>query len=217
MVLKESYFTESTVTSVAGGMLAEVSRTVDIHPGKIQSQSCALLVIDMQRHFLDGEMVPSAPAVIPHINRLIDAFRRANRPVLFTRHLNRKDDAGMMEEWWNGLISSDDPNSQLDKRVNVGVSTVINKTQYGAFYKTELEAMLRRDNITQVVVCGVVTHLCCETTARCAFLRGFSVVFPPDATASYNRALHQASLLTLCHGFVIPMPVDDIVAGLEQP
>ncbi len=62
----------------------------------------------------------------------------------------------------------------------------------------------------------MVTHLCCETTARSAFCRGFSVIFPPDATASYNRGLHQASLLTLCHGFVYPMLVDDIVAGLEQ-
>jgi bifunctional isochorismate lyase / aryl carrier protein len=215
MVLKESYFTETTVTSVAGEMLAEVSRLEDIHPGKIQPQSYALLVIDMQRHFLDGQMVPSAPAIIPNINRLIQAFHRANRPVIFTRHLNRKEDAGMMEHWWDGLISPDDPNSMLDERVNLGSSVVINKTQYGAFYKTELEEMLRKDGVTQVVVCGVVTHLCCETTARCAFLRGFSVVFPPDATASYNRQLHLASLLTLCNGFIYPLMVEDFITGLK--
>jgi bifunctional isochorismate lyase / aryl carrier protein len=215
MVLKESYFKESTVTSVAAGMLAEVNRIVDIHPGKIQPMSCALLVIDMQRHFLDGQMVPSAPAIIPHVNRLIQAFRQANRPVIFTRHLNRKDDAGMMEQWWDGLISPDDPNSQLDNRVDVK-APVINKTQYGAFYKTKLEEILRKEGVTQVVVCGVVTHLCCETTARSAFCRGFSVVFPPDATASYNRTLHQASLLTLCNGFVYPLMVEDCIAGLQK-
>lgn len=196
-------------------MLAEISRLVPIQRTKIQPQSCALLVIDMQRLFLDGKMVPSAPAIIPQVNRLIQAFRRRNRPIIFTRHVNQPADSGMMQEWWGDLISLDDPRSLLDKRIDAATA-VITKSQYDAFHDTNLEEILRRDGVTQVVICGVVTHLCCETTARSAFCRGFSVVFPPDATASYNRSLHQASLLTLCHGFVYPMPVDDIVAGLEQ-
>jgi len=197
-------------------MISEVSRLVPIHRAKIQPDSCALLVIDMQRCFLDGKTVPSALAIIPHVNRLIQAFRRRNRPIIFTRHLNSGADTGRMQEWWGSLISPNDPRSLLDDRIDAATA-VITKAQYDAFYGTNLEEMLKRGDITQVVICGVVTHLCCETTARSAFCRGFSVIMPPDATASYNRSLHQASFLTLCHGFVSPLPVDDCIAALEQP
>jgi len=61
------------------------------------------------------------------------------------------------------------------------------------------------------VVCGVMTHLCCETTAREAFVRGFEVFFPVDGTASYNQKFHEASLQNLAHGFAILTTVEQLL------
>jgi len=74
------------------------------------------------------------------------------------------------------------------------------KAQYDAFYETALENILRSSGSEQVVVTGVMTHLCVEATARSAFVRGFAVFVPADGTATYNRDFHAASLLNLSHG-----------------
>jgi len=65
-------------------------------------------------------------------------------------------------------------------------------------------------------VCGVMTHLCCETTARSAFIRGFKTYFTIDGTATYNEQFHMASLINLSHGFAIPVLIDDIVLQCEK-
>jgi isochorismate hydrolase len=60
-----------------------------------------------------------------------------------------------------------------------------------------------------------MAHLCCETTARSAFTRGFEVFFLVDGTASYNRDFHQASLLNLAHGFATLLLTGEALAALE--
>jgi bifunctional isochorismate lyase / aryl carrier protein len=60
-----------------------------------------------------------------------------------------------------------------------------------------------------------MTHLCCETTARSAFMRGFEVFFTMDGTATYNEQLHRASLLTLSHGFALPVLMDELLRLME--
>ncbi|MCK4594746.1 isochorismatase family protein, partial [bacterium] len=85
-----------------------------------------------------------------------------------------------------------------------------------AFFETPLEALLNEKQVTQLVICGVMTHLCCETTARSAFVRGFQVILPVDATATYTKELHRATLLTLSHGFAIPLLTKNLVKLVER-
>ncbi len=75
---------------------------------------------------------------------------------------------------------------------------------------TSLEQELRSRGVEQVVVTGVMTHLCCETTARTAFVRGFEVFFCVDGTATYTEAFQRASLLNLAHGFALPVLCEEI-------
>ena len=91
---------------------------------------------------------------------------------------------------------------------------VLDKSQYDAFYQTSLEGHLRAEGVTQVVICGVMTHLCCETTARSAFTRGFQVFFTVDGTATYNMDHHRATLVNLSHGFAVPVLVKDMVSAI---
>ncbi len=178
----------------------------------------ALLVLDMQSYFLDPAShayIPSAVAILPGIRALVRAYRRKRLPLVFTRHVNTLQDAGMMSVWWRDRISLDSPLSQITPELDVADSPVILKTQYDAFYKTDLEAILLQAGVVRVLICGVMTHLCCETTARSAFGRDFEVFFLVDGTATYNRDFHQASLLNLAHGFASLLLTGEALAALE--
>jgi bifunctional isochorismate lyase / aryl carrier protein len=75
-----------------------------------------------------------------------------------------------------------------------------------------LEAHLRARGIEQVVISGVLTHMCCETTARSAFCRGFEVYLPVDATASSQEELHFNSLSALADAAAVLTSVDEVLA-----
>jgi isochorismate hydrolase len=142
--------------------------------------------------------------------------RNLDLPVYLTRHLNPPEDAGQMASWWRDLIRADQPLSCIDPCLEMKDGVIIDKTWYDAFLETPLEMTLQERNIHQLVVCGVMTHLCCETTARTAFMRGFEVLFTVDGTATYTEAFHGSSLLNLAHGFAVPVLVQDILSVLEK-
>ena len=181
--------------------------------------SSALLVLDMQAYFLDAEShahIPSARAILPRLSGLAAAYAAHRLPVIYTRHVNTAQDAGLMAVWWRDLIQPDSPLSQIVPQFDLSQGRVLQKSQYDAFYQTDLERMLRSLGIRQVVIGGVMTHLCCETTARAAFGRGFEVFFLVDGTATYTEAYHRASLLNLAHGFAELKLVREITESLPE-
>ncbi len=195
-------------------MLAEVEGLRDRHAQKLDPRQSALLVIDMQRYFVDESseaFLPASKAIIPDILKAIDCFSRAGSPIVFTRHLNTDANAGMMSAWWHGdLIRPDDPLSEISPCFDTSKGVVMQKSQYDAFYQTGLEEMLRQKGVSQIVVCGVMTNLCCETTARSGFMRGFEVFFAIDGTATHDEAFHRATLLNLAYGFAVPVTMEEI-------
>lgn len=217
---KERYFTVETIRSKSQGFLASVADFRRRHANiRFRPANAALLVLDLQDYFLqEGShaFIPSAPAILPGIEKLIRVFLAANRTVVATRHVNTQSDAKIMSTWWRDLIDPQSAHSQNVAIVEHPNIEIINKSQYDAFLGTMLEDTFRERGIEQVVVCGVMTHLCCETTARSAFVRGFEVLFTVDGTATYNEELHRASLLTLSHGFAIPVLIEELVNEMES-
>jgi isochorismate hydrolase len=120
-----------------------------------------------------------------------------------------------MSTWWKDLITFQNPLHKIIPQIDSSMGTLIQKSQYDAFYRTQLDEQLQASGVTQVVLCGVMTHLCCETTARTAFMHGYEVFFPVDGTATYNLAYHRASLLTLAHGFANLVFVKDILTAIR--
>ena len=182
-------------------------------------EQSALLVLDMQEYFLSDQshaFVPSTTAILPKINALIKAFTHSGLPVIFTQHLNTPQNAGLMAVWWRDILSADMNLSRIDPRIDQQDRSVISKTRYDAFIDSPLETILKKRKIKQVVICGVMTHLCCETTARSAFMRGYEVFFTVDGTATYNEAFHSAALLNLAHGFATPVLAETIISIVEQ-
>lgn len=169
--------------------------------------SAALVVIDMQRYFLSPEgdaFLKAGPAIVPNIAGLIEFFRKRGRPVVFTRHAHKKGEpAGQMGRWWKNELPFDgDPQSELIEKLKPRKDEmVITKARYSAFERTILGPYLKGHNIETVVVCGVMTHLCVETTARHAFILDFQPVVVSDACATQSKEHHDASLLNLAHGF----------------
>ena len=92
---------------------------------------------------------------------------------------------------------------------------VFRKAQYSAFHATRLAGWLRRRRVRTLVVAGVMTHLCVETTAREAFVRELDVVVPLDACASSDRTLHLGALRGLANGFAAIPPSAALLRLLE--
>lgn len=177
----------------------------------------ALLVIDMQRYFLERAshaFLPYAQPIISPIRELMEQYLQNDLPVVVTRHLNTEDNANLMNIWWKDMITEADPLSEVHTDLIHPRVTVLEKSQYDAFYETSLEDLLLEHGTSQVVITGVMTHLCCETTARSAFVRGFEVFFVQDATATSNEHHHQATLMNLAHGLAHIVSGKDIIECL---
>jgi isochorismate hydrolase len=216
--MKTAYFTDDTIDARAEAMLAEVRDRVRVRDIAFEPRQSALLILDVQRYFSDPgshAFIPSLPPVISRILDLEAAYTSAGLPVILTRHVNTDEDAGLLMTWWKDLIRAGTAHGEIVPGLVSPNSVVLEKTQYDAFHGTDLERMLRESGVSQVVVAGVMTHLCCETTARSAFVSGFTVFLPVDATATYNEDFHFGSLLNLAHGFAVPVLTKDLRSRLE--
>lgn len=214
-IKKEAYFTQDNIGGKSMKMLQNIMYLRRQKP--LVGQQAALVILDMQKYFcseVSHAFVPSSVAIIEGINRIARAFSDHGRPVIVTRHVNTQADAGRMSAWWHELLTEDNPLSRLIDELQCDGAVCLDKCQYDAFYRTPLADMLIERSVRQIVVCGVMTHLCCETTARSAFMRGFDVFFAINGTATYNEAFHRATLLNLSHGFAVPVLIEEIIAGM---
>lgn len=190
------------------------------HNMLLNSARSALLVIDMQNYFLD----PVSPtftcggiAIMPGIKKLIQAYRKAKLPVIYTRHVHHPDmlDAGIMGWWWVGMCKEGTPESEVHPELAPlpGEKQVL-KHRYSSFYNTDLETVLRCLKVEDLVITGIMTNMCCESTARDAYFRDYRVFFLADATGSITEDMHLATLLNLAFGFAQVTTVDRILSQL---
>ena len=183
-------------------------------------KTSALFIIDMQQFFCN----PSSHAyfkdstkIIPNIKNLMTVYRQQSLPIIFTRYaLLRTESPGSMGRWWNDVLYDDDEFSNVIAPLQqLPNELVIRKTQYSAFFKTDLDQMLKKLQVTNILITGVLTHLCCETTARDAFMRNYDVFFVIDSTASDRKNLHDASLRTLSDGFTTLVTTNEVLAWIK--
>jgi nicotinamidase-related amidase len=171
--------------------------------------SSALAVIDMQRYFLDEEADAYLGAnahLLTNVVRLIEAFRTHGKPVAFTRHAHpRGSNTGQMGRWWHEKLpwEGDRQSELVDELAPRPGELLLTKTTYSAFEGTSFEAWLRKRNVRSLVLCGVMTNLCVETTARHAFMKDFQPIVVEDACASNRADFHKASILNLGYGFAL--------------
>jgi len=215
-VPRNAYFTSKTIDSAAERMIGELEALGLRRPNAaIDRSRAALLLLDCQRYFADPSshaFVPSLPTIVPRVLRTAMAFLRHSRPVFLTRHID--DPSSPMRAWWRGAIEEKDERSQLIADLQTLDAPVLVKSAYDAFLGTSLAEQLSAAQVGQVIVGGALTHLCCETTARAAFMKGYQVFFLADGTATYNEEFHRATLTNLAHGFAVPVLCTDVRSAL---
>jgi isochorismate hydrolase len=162
-------------------------------------EKTAMLVIDMQ-HYFHGLVAP----ILDKVLFLIDTCRSVQVKILFTRHgvHDPENDGGMLTTWWDDLILYGSKDWELNRELKPNSSDlIIDKNRYSAFQGTDLDDWLRKNGVEDLIISGVMTNLCCETTARDAFGHDYRVFFVADATATINEELHLATLKNLAYGF----------------
>ena len=221
-VMVKPYVTIRTIRSKALAWVEKIG-PYNQHKLRLNPAASALLVIDMQRFFLEAAsptFTCGGVAIVPTLKRLIAAFRRAGRPVIFTRHVHPPDDldSGIMGWWWEGKCLEGSRQSEFHPELAaMPGEKVVCKHRYSAFYNTDLETVLRCLKVEDVVVCGLMTNLCCESTARDAYYRDYRVFVPADGTGTICEEMHVASLLNLAFGFAFVTMSDTIVSQLNSP
>ena len=210
------YVTSETIAEKTRLWLEKIS-PFNQHEMKMNKDKCALLVIDMQNFFLE----PKSPtftcgglAILQNVKSLIHVFREKDRPVIFTKHVHHPDhlDSGIMGWWWKGMCIEGSPESEIHPAIApLPNEKVVLKHRYSAFYNTDLDTVLRCLKIEDLVIAGIMTNMCCESTARDAYYRDYRVFFPADANGSINEEMHLASLLNLAFGFAFITQAERII------
>ena len=88
------------------------------------------------------------------------------------------------------------------------------KHKYDAFHRTDLDTLLRNIGADTVIITGVTTNCCCESTARSAFEHDYKVAFTSDGTAAFEQRLHEATLGTVRELFGRVLSVDEVIREL---
>ncbi|KAK5162850.1 uncharacterized protein LTR77_011107 [Saxophila tyrrhenica] len=159
----------------------------------------ALLIIDMQNFF-----APMATSALPNIQKLHSFFSTSNRPILFTQHGHPESD--LKPPYKNQLVRRWGPSGSIHRGSKEGdfmpgirelvhdSAEIVQKNTYDAFINTDLAERLEKKGVERLVVCGVMTDCCCDTTARSAFNRGFETWLVSDACGSADGEQHEAGL-----------------------
>lgn len=201
--------------------------------GQLDPKRTAVLAIDLQNFFVgDGQAIanPYASSVIPVVNRLTGALREAGATVIFTQHAfdEEKHDRPRRRP----LSAASQANIALRADLLPGTrgfalhddvevdpcDVILTKLRMSAFHpyaNCGLLPVLEERGITTIIICGLVTNGCCETTARDAFQYDFSVIFAADATATLSDAEHNATLLNLALFFADVQVTADLLHAAE--
>lgn len=190
----------------------------------------ALLNIDLQNCFVEGSPIaaPDGPAVLERVNRLAAACRKAGIIVIHASIVLRPDHSniGLLPEFSpfvaEGILDKGSESSALHKNLIIDPRDILlEKPRFGAFHGTDLELILRKRGIETVIISGVATNVCCETTAREAAVRDFRVFFLSDGTATASMGgvsaeeLQKATCATLGFLFAQVLTVDMMIQKIE--
>ena len=191
----------------------------------------ALVNVDMQIAFVEGTPLsaPDGVALRPVVNRLAEACRRAGMMVIHTRHVTRPDGSnlGTMGELIDavreGYIMDGSETAKLHPALDVKEGDiVVEKPRYGAFSGTDLDNLLRANGVDTIIVSGICTNICCETTAREAGMRDYHVFFMEDGTETFPAGgltieeIKKAVHTTLGLAFANVIPVYDMISRIER-
>lgn len=191
----------------------------------------ALIIIDMQKDFCvtgfgahqAGRDISAARDAIDGIARLLDAARSNGVSVAHVGFSTLPDHASDSGPWLAQRKRSTDSSDSLCITGSEGAEFIdelapsvgewiVSKHRYSAFSGTDLDLLLRSRRIQSLILAGVSTNACIESSLRAAFELDYYICVPPDATGSWNGDLHEATLANVNHRFGVTLTTDEIVS-----
>jgi len=198
---------------------------------RLDPRHTALLIVDMQKDFVcngfgahkAGRDVTAAQSIVPNIKRLLEGARASGAFVAhvgFHTLLDHKSDSGSwLAQRRRSTQSSEflclegsEGAEYIDELSPIAGEFPIAKHRYSAFTGTNLDTLLRSRGVRSVIVTGVSTNACIDSTMRAAFELDYYVCVPTDGVASWNKTLHDATLANVDHRIGLTVPVDEITA-----
>jgi nicotinamidase-related amidase len=198
---------------------------------RLNAQRAAILIVDLQRAFCcddgsvaaQGHDISTCRAAADRSIALVAAARQGGLPVFWTRLCFLPDytDGGLLiSELRPGLrrigaLKDGTPDAYLVPEAGVAADDfVIAKQRYSAFHETPLEAILRSRSIDTLLVGGVTTSMCVESTVRDAAQRDYRVFVVADACGDFDVERHRASLAAMAFGFACTITIAEAVAAI---
>ncbi|SMC44118.1 cysteine hydrolase family protein [Polynucleobacter kasalickyi] len=209
----------------------------------LDPKSCALVVIDMQRDFVEsggfgealGNDVSILQEIVPTVEQLLALWREGSGLVIHTRevHLpdlsncppakirrgNLKTKIGDQGPMGRLLVAGEYGSEIIESLMPLEGEIVIDKPGKGAFYNTDLGKILLEKGITQLIIVGVTTEVCVQTTMREANDRGFDCLLIEDATASYFPDFKQSTIdMIVAQGGIVgwSTPFANLLQGIKS-
>lgn len=198
----------------------------------LDPRSTAVLVVDMQNAFVDpkgslarmGVPVGRNTRPIPHIRAILAAARAASAPVVHLRFVLREDlaDLGALGRRFPPLRGLGHcAAGSWDAAFYPGMGPargdyVVDKDRFSGFFGTDLDELLRILRVDTLVVTGVATNVCVESTVRDAFAHDYRVIVPREATASYAEEMEASSLAVMAFMFAEVVATGEVVSALAR-
>jgi len=166
---------------------------------RVEPTQAVLLIYDMQKWYVDRYEDPTR--LLNNINRLRAAADKTDMPTIYAAAdpVHHVAERGIARDLWGDGIGAVRNAAAGDDEMHPALTPnradfIVRKRKYSAFFQTDLEALLRRMNRTQIVLCGNYANHGCMTTAVDAYMRNFKVFFVADALGAFDAASHDMAL-----------------------
>jgi len=198
-------------------------------------ENAALIIVDMQNDFINdkgfvrkysqGIGIPASSldllkAPIPYIKRLAESFRKKRKEVIYIYTAWESDYSDVAvplkkmaakAKEMGALVKGSWGTQIIEELTPHETDHMVMKKSYGAFFQTPLDRTLRNLGIKTLVMTGVATNFCVETTSREAVAYGYEIILVNDATATFDPEGHQATMKVISTGFGEVMSTDEVL------
>ncbi|WP_019007467.1 cysteine hydrolase family protein [Cohnella laeviribosi] len=195
-----------------------------LKPGKT-----AVIVVDVQNDYCHpegalagaGNDVSAIKEMMPNLHRLLESARGHSIPVIFvqTFHEAATDSEAWASRFQNGsnqICRTGTWGADFFEVVPLPGDIIVNKHRYSAFINTRLDSVLRTLKVETLVITGVSTNVCVESTARDGFMLDYRIVLLKDACASYSRLAHEMTLENIDTYFGTVVETQDVIAFWQE-
>jgi ureidoacrylate peracid hydrolase len=191
----------------------------------VAPEHAAVLVIDVQNDFCakggyydkTGADISSAAKAVERLVRFLDAARAAGVRAIYARnhydpvYISETQKARLRRVGWDiPYCRQGTWGAEFYRVAPQHDEVVVTKHRFDAFYGTDLEIVLRANKVRSLIMTGVATNVCVESTLRSAFFRDFEVVVVEDCCAARNARAHEATLDNVRQFFGMVASADEV-------